>query len=143
MPTAKELANIQLVKDFNEACNSKDSNKISSFYADDYVLELSGITTPLEQSRAMDEALFKAFPDFHRVYELILAVDDYVITKFRITMTHQDEFYGIPATNRKIDWPGIAIYKIADGKFKEGALFSNRMAMLTQLGVTFSLPEPE
>jgi len=76
-----------------------------------------------------------AFPDVH-VHELdLIANDDYVIGRFRLTGTHQGELMGIPATNKTIDVTGILIVRIENGKFTERWEEFNNIALMQQLGV--------
>ncbi len=136
MPTAKEVQNIEIVMKANAAENARDIQRIRDLQADDYFDEINGVHRSGEQSNASDDELFRAFPDYHRDFEQVLAVDDYVIVRWRIKGTHKDTFMGIPASNAQIDWTGCSIFKVVDEKLKEGRVFADTMTFINQLGVT-------
>ena len=80
-----------------------------------------------------------AFPDRVDVIEEIIAEDDRVGLLFRLTGTHQGNFFGIPATGRKVDVYEAGIYRLTEGKVSEAWFMLDELGMLLQLGAT--LPE--
>ena len=75
-----------------------------------------------------------AFPDRVDVIEKVIAEGDRVGLLFRVTGTHTGEFFGIPATGRKVDVYEIAMLRIADGQMVEGWFMMDETALLKQLG---------
>ncbi len=49
----------------------------------------------------------------------VLAVDDKVGFRFTATGVNSGPFLGLEPSNEAMSWPGVAIYRIADGKIVE------------------------
>lgn len=77
----------------------------------------------------------KAFPDLQSRNNFLVAEGDLVVGLDTTTVTHQGEFMGIPATNKKIQINEIHIVRIANGKAVEHWGLVEEMAMMQQLGV--------
>ena len=69
-----------------------------------------------KEHKKMDEAILRGFPDFKITLDDILAVEDKVIVRGKMTGTHKGDFNNIPPTGRKINLPFIGIMKFKDGK---------------------------
>ncbi len=85
-------------------------------------------------------AMAASFPGSHTTIDDLIAEDDKVVKRFTWRGTHQGEWNGIPATGKQITNPGIAIYRIADGKIQECWWAYDVFALLQQFGV---VPAPE
>jgi predicted ester cyclase len=72
---------------------------------------------------------------------LHLTVDDLMVEGDKITIrwtahgTHQGDYYGVPATGKKMKNTGISIDRIEDGKFVESWSSSDELGMFRQLGL--------
>ena len=75
-----------------------------------------------------------AFPDRVDVIEQVIAEGDTVGMLFRVTGTHQGNFYGIPATHREIDIYEAAVLRIVEGRISEGWFMADEAGLLKQLG---------
>ena len=51
-----------------------------------------------------------AFPDFHNHIEEIIASDDRAVARLTYSGTHHGELLGRPATGRRIEYAGVAIF---------------------------------
>lgn len=80
-----------------------------------------------------------AFPDRVDVIEDIIAEDDRVGLLFRLTGTHQGNFFGIEPTGKKIDLYEVGIYRLSNGKVTAAWFMADEAGALLQLGA--SLPE--
>jgi len=92
----------------------------------------------LKQHIADGEA---AFPHYELIGEDLIVDGDKVVLRFSWRGTHQGAFMGIPATGRKIDVPGIIIYRLAKDKNNETKIVEHWMqvdsaALMQQLGVS-------
>jgi len=108
--------------------------------ASDYVghtplLELHGP----EGAKEFDAMLHQAFPDLEITVEDQIAEGDRVATRWTARGTHEGEFQDIPPTGRRVEFSGIAIFRIADGKFVEGWNIPDLLSLLRQLG---AVPAP-
>jgi steroid delta-isomerase-like uncharacterized protein len=77
----------------------------------------------------------KAFPDAQVKIELQLAEGDKVVTRYTWSGTHQGEYYGIPATGKRVNWTSTVTFRIADGKIREAWLNYDQLGLMQQLGV--------
>jgi steroid delta-isomerase-like uncharacterized protein len=80
--------------------------------------------------------MFKnALPDVQLKIAFQLTQEDKVVTRYTWSGTHQDEYYGIPATGKRVNWTSTVTFRIADGKIREAWLNSDRLGLMQQLGV--------
>jgi len=75
-----------------------------------------------------------AFPDRVDVIEEVIAEGDRVGLLFRVTATHTGNFFGIPATGKRVDVYEIAWLRIVDGQMVEGWFMMDETELLKQLG---------
>ena len=74
------------------------------------------------------------FPDIAMTIIHLLADGDKVVEHFQVRGTHTGEFIGIPATGKKVEFSGITIVRIANGKLAERWNITDRYGILQQLG---------
>lgn len=80
--------------------------------------------------------MFKnALPDAQVKIEFQLAEGDKVVTRYTWSGTHQGEYYGIPATGKRVNWTSTVTFRIADGKIREAWLNYDQLGLMQQLGV--------
>ena len=75
-----------------------------------------------------------AFPDLRSTVEDLIAEGDKVAGRMTTSGTHQGEFMGIPATNKRVTFSEIHIVRIANGKAVEHWGNSDDLGMMQQLG---------
>jgi len=80
-----------------------------------------------------------AFPDVVVTEEDLIAGGDKVVERSSAAATHKGAFMGAPATNKKIHWTEIHIYRLRDGKIAEHWF---EMAMLELMQQTGAIPQP-
>ncbi len=80
------------------------------------------------------EAFRTAFPDIHFTIENLITEDDKVVTRWTAHGTHQGQLQGLPPTGKRIQFTGIDIYRIADGRIAEVWISSDTLGLMQQLG---------
>jgi steroid delta-isomerase-like uncharacterized protein len=75
-----------------------------------------------------------AFPDFHNAIDEIIAEGDSVVARLTYTGTHRGELFGFAPTGRRIEYAGVAIFRIGDGQIIQGWVLGDIHALLRQLG---------
>ena len=81
-------------------------------------------------------ALFVAgIPDLRFTVEDTVSENDKIVACWTISGTHQGEFMGIPATNKKISFDGMTIHHIANGKIIDSFSNWDALGLMRQLGV--------
>ena len=81
-----------------------------------------------------------AFPDGCWELDDIVAEGDFVAARASFTGTHVGEFFGIPATGRRVRIGSMYICRIENGQIVERWANSDDLGMLRQLGV---IPAPD
>jgi steroid delta-isomerase-like uncharacterized protein len=79
-------------------------------------------------------AFFTAFPDGYVTVEDLIAEGDKVVTRYSFRATHQGEFMGVPPTGKVVTYTGIAISRLAGGKFVEDWEQADILGLMQQLG---------
>lgn len=85
--------------------------------------------------RQVMESFRSAFPDSDLQIEEEIAEDDKVVIRWIFSGTHQGSLLGIPATGKKVEWTGITIYRIVDGKVTEEKGEEDFLGFLRQIGL--------
>ena len=78
-----------------------------------------------------------AFPDLNFGVEDMVAEGDKVVSRYIFTGTHLGEFWGIPATGKKVKLQGIWIHRIENHRIVEGRKWGvlDFYGMMKQIGV--------
>lgn len=76
-----------------------------------------------------------AFPDVQGTLEDVRAEGDRVGVRWTEQGTHQGEYAGIAATGKAMQWTGISIYRLAEGKVVEMWVQMDHLGLWRQLGV--------
>lgn len=118
------VANKALVRRYLAALNGKEkpANLVTRFVAD----------PALQQQIAAIEA---AFPGYALSTEAMLAEQDLVALRFTFRGIHRGEFLGIPPTGKLVAAPGVALYRIVEGKISGGWLYIDVLTLVQQFGV--------
>jgi steroid delta-isomerase-like uncharacterized protein len=76
-----------------------------------------------------------AFPDVQWTIHDMIAEGDKVVLSLEWTGTHDGEFFGVPATGRRVSVKGTHVIRIADGKVIEHWGNDDDLGLMRQLGV--------
>ncbi len=77
-----------------------------------------------------------AFPDFHNEIEETVEEGDRVFARLRYTGTHGGELFGIPATGRRIEYTGAALFRFRGGRIWSVWVLGDVDALKRQLAAT-------
>jgi len=94
----------------------------------------SPITGP-ESFKRFHRAFVSAYPDLHIDVEDTIIEEDKIVARCKVTGTHGGEGIGLVPTNKNVEFTGIAIVRVRDGKIVEAWNEFDFMKMYTQLGV--------
>jgi len=123
-----------------QVLNEQRYDLIEEFLAENIELHGSGIPPGLEVVKQWFVTIANAFPDGYTTIEDMVAEAEKVVARTTFNGTHQDEIQGIPATGKTVNMPGIAIFRLDNGKIAEGWLVNDNLRMMQQLGV---IPGPK
>jgi predicted ester cyclase len=122
--------------------NGHDSAVIDEVFAEHFVthFRLPSVTSDLRGFRSVGSAVISAMPDITAVLEDLLADGDKVVERTTASGTHLHPLLGIPATNRKVSFTEIHIYRFEKGKIVEHWPEVDFYALFSQIGVIPAMP---
>ena len=122
---------------YDEVFNKGDLTVLDELVDDGFVEHevFPGITPDKTGLVAFVTATREAFPDFVFDVRAMVTEGDEVWVHAVMQGTHQGEFLGIPATNRRIDVPTIDRIRIVDDKAVEHWGVTDQFLTMQQLGV--------
>ena len=113
--------NATVVRAVEEAWDSNELDTLDQYFADEFDNSLSamaGVPAGLEGAKIVHQGAMASFPD--RKVEILdlVASDDQVAIRARITGSNQGgfELLGAPANGNPIDFQFAGIYTLRDGK---------------------------
>ena len=83
------------------------------------------------------------YPDFNVIADEVFVKDDRVVLRWTVTGTNTGPRGDQPATGKRVQFSGININRVIDGKIVEEWVYFNMADVLKQLGYTFSPPSVE
>ncbi|HXH23468.1 MAG TPA: ester cyclase [Dehalococcoidia bacterium] len=137
-------ANKKVVLAIEEAWNANRLDQLDAYFAPDFV-QHSGppaqLGSGLAAAKVAHQMSLQAFPDRKTSVEDIVAGDDQVAVRVRMTGTNKGgvPWLGVPANDRPVDVQWVSIYKLRDGKVVEHRAVMDVLGMMQQLG---AIPAP-
>lgn len=129
-----EVHNEEVVRALIAALNRGDLDAYFALCAEDAEYHLPTPAKGHEAMRAVDEQFLAAFPDHHHLIEQLIAKDDVVVVRLRITGTQHGQLLHIAPTRRRIDLPVCNVIELRDGKVVGMHAYLDNFTTLRQLG---------
>lgn len=128
--------NKQIVRRYQEIYNSNHLDALSEVLAEELLTPkiLPGLPHGIEGAKAAHQIMLTGFPDYQTVVDDLVAEDDRVAVRITMSGTHTGTFMGIPATGKHVEFTGMYIARIANGKIAEHWGEEDGVSLLTQLG---------
>jgi steroid delta-isomerase-like uncharacterized protein len=126
--------NKEIGRKMMEAVNKQDMRLLDNLVAAEYLNPQLKMQSR-EDLKQILRRQYKGFPDVHRTLEDIIADEDTVWIRVKITGTHTGEYRGIAPTGKKFVMDAVPHYRIVDGKIVEGWSIWNPLNLFKQLGV--------
>lgn len=131
--------NKQIIRYFYEQANKGSLDIYDELFAPDFVSYSSAAGMELRGPEAFKQAnalYLQAFPDFQTSVDLVVAENDIVMVYGVASGTNTGSFMNRPATGKKINWTGVAIYRFnEDGKIDGRWQEFDGLGLFTQLGI--------
>jgi len=129
--------NKQIIRRYQEIYNSNRLDDLPEVVAEDMLTPkiMPGVGTGLAGARKIHAMTLAGMPDWHTEIIDLIAEEDKVAARIKMTGTHTGEFFGIPATGKHVEFTGIYIARIAKGKIVDHWGEEDSVSLLTQLGV--------
>lgn len=124
-----------ILRYYNEMWNQWDFELAHELLAPDFVFRgsLGQEVRGREAFQDYMRTVRKAFSDFHNKMEQIFECGTHVVVKLTYTGTHDGALLGIPASNRRIAYPGIAIFRTDGHWLVEGYVVGDRLALFEHI----------
>jgi steroid delta-isomerase-like uncharacterized protein len=129
---------LDLVNRFtDEAWNGGNLDLIDELFATDYVGHDAPRPDPVRGPEGMKDFLrmyHHAFSDAHITLDDVIVQDDKVVTRWTGRGTHDGDLMGMPPTGKAVEFVGIRIFRVAEGKIAEGWVVWDTFGLMRQLG---------
>jgi steroid delta-isomerase-like uncharacterized protein len=130
-------ANKKIVRRYQEIYNSNHLDSLEEVVSENLLTPriMPGIPSGIEGAKAAHQIMLTGFPDYQTVINDLIAESDRVVARITMSGTHTGNFMGIPATGKWVEFTGIYIARIADGKIVEHWGEEDGVSLLSQLGI--------
>ena len=129
--------NIQLIKKLHHTWNTGDINLVSEVYSENIIVNWArGWGLPSKGLKEVEQTILKTRSVFHNWNEEILDLvvdDDKVTSRYISTGVHKEEYLGVPASGKNIEFQEISIYLIRDNKVYEQWCLGDDLHLLSQI----------
>ena len=124
-----------------EGLNKRELSIIDELFAPNYRFYRPASPVPLNREgfkQVRSAYVGTAFPDWHVTVDDLIAENDKVLTRVRMSGSHKGDFLGVPATGKRVEIEGLDIFRVAEGNIVEHWVQSDALGLLRQVGL---LPE--
>jgi predicted ester cyclase len=134
-PTSIE-DNKNVVRRYQDAYNSNNLDALDEVVAVDVFTPkiIPWLPPGLAGAKAVHQTSLIGMPDFHTTIDDLTAEGDKVVARVTMTGTHTGDFWGMPPTGKRVEFTGIYIVRIAEGKIVEHWGEEDGVSLLQQLG---------
>jgi steroid delta-isomerase-like uncharacterized protein len=129
--------NKAIVRRYQEIYNSNNLDALEAVMSFDVLTPkiMPNMPSGLEGARAVHQKTLLGMPDFHTEIQDLVAEGDTVVARVLMTGTHTGDFYGIPATGKRVEFTGVFIARIENGRIVEHWGEEDSYGLLLQLGM--------
>jgi steroid delta-isomerase-like uncharacterized protein len=123
---------------YDEVWNKRKFEIVSELISPSHALSgpnFSGSSVGPEAYKHQVALFIAGIPDLRFTLEDTVSENDKVVVCWSMAGTHQGEFMGIPATNKKISFDGMTIHHITHGKIMDSFSNWDALGLMRQLGV--------
>ena len=125
-----------IVRRYQDIYNSNNLDDLLEVVSEDLLTPkiMPGIQSGIEGAKVAHQIMLTGFTDYQTVIDDLFAEGDKVVARITMSGTNTGTFMGIPATGKHVEFTGIYIARIADGKIVEHWGEEDAVSLLTQLG---------
>jgi len=99
--------------------NSGFPGKFDQFIAAEYLGHLGATRMDRDELERLERQFSAAFPDAHHTIDDLIAEGDRVVLRTTARATHRGNFEGIAPTGRSVEFTGIVVYRVQNGRIAE------------------------
>ncbi len=129
--------NKEIAVSVSQSIMNGDWEKVDELLDDDFIYVGDG-ADPINKQQYigfMRGVLCAAMTDMDMKFTRVIAEGDLVAIEYTNEMTHTGEFYGVPATDKRVVGTGHFIRKVENGKVTAEWQTTNALGLMRQLGV--------
>ena len=128
--------NKAIVRRYQEIYNSNTLDALPEVVSEDLRTPriMSGVPSGIEGAKIAHQIMLAGFPDYQTTIDDLIAEGDKVVARITMSGTQTGAFMGMPATGKYVEFTGIYIARIANGKIVEHWGEEDGVSLLTQLG---------
>jgi len=132
-----EEQNKELILHLFDELDKKNYGIFKELSSPDAKLYAAGSFEPItiEEILPVIPMWYEAFPDYAHSVKDVIAKGDKVAVRCTYSGTHEGEFMGIPATGNTMEYGGLGIFQIKEGKIVEGWFMEDMLWLMQQLGM--------
>ena len=129
--------NKDIVRRYQEIYNSNDLEALGEVVAEDVLTPkiMAGMKPGLEGAKQVHATTLIGMPDWHTRIDDLVAEGDKVAARITMTGTHTGDFWGFPASRNRVEFTGIYIVRIAEGKIVEHWGEEDGISLMQQIDV--------
>ena len=130
-----------IVRKYYELLDAGDTEGIMNLLSDDISWSFPGMPEPLDKEGlgGLIQGFGGAFPDMQHTIRNQFAEDDQVATSITFRGTQNGELMGVPPSGNQVEFNGLNVHRIRDGKIVEAESGFDMMSLMQQIG---ALPVP-
>ena len=129
--------NINLVKKLHHIWNSGEVNLIPEVYAENIIVHWTkGWGLPSKGLQEIEQSILNTrniFENWHEEVLDLIADEDKVTSRYLSTGVHKQDYMGVPASGKNIEFQEISIYRIDDNKVVEQWCLGDDLHLLSQI----------
>lgn len=118
MPTELDK-NKELIRRWIEFSNTGFVGSLDEFISSAYVGHLGAMTMNRIELERLEREFCAAFPDARHSIDDLIGEGDRVVLRTTARATHRGRFEGIEPTGRSVEFTGLVVYRIEDGRIAE------------------------
>jgi predicted ester cyclase len=88
-----------------------------------------------EGFRCYIQMVQRAFPNFHNTIEQVIAQDERLAVHLTYRGIHSGPLFDHQATGKRVEYSGIALFRVADTVIREGWVLGDTVALWKQLSL--------
>lgn len=138
VPDPKLEINKAGIKKVYDAFNTGNIEGLENYVADNFVEHTPDPNvkaTGLEGLKETISTYRASFPDLKMSILSLVAEGDLIVAHFNMKGTNTGPMGGMPATNKSVDFDGVDIVKVVDGKATDHWGYIDQMKFMMQMGM--------
>ncbi|MFN2502196.1 MAG: ester cyclase [Pyrinomonadaceae bacterium] len=139
--TDTELKNF-IAEYTDEVWNKANVEAMNKYYAPDYVhhdVSRPDVSTLADYKQWAND-LFAGLSEVNVAIDDLVGEEGKAVKRWTASGLHDKTFAGIPATNKRVSFSGVSIYRMVGDKIAESWYVYDMFGLLQQLG---AIPSPE